>query len=271
VTGATAALFTTTAAGTVTGGTGGTGHTVAGATASSRSAAAAGTVTGGGTGGSYPAVPSGYSQTYYHDFRTGSIGDWTPAGDPGGIGGVSGSSSYAVTSQGLGVTLNAQGDTIGLWSPSAQVVPGSFIQAYVYLDYTASQIANWPDFWCVGATGTANNSTDGEIDLCEGLGGQVCWHTHSTPGSPGGGAALGTYLGWHYYSCQWVGNNVTFWYDNVEVASGVSLATTDTMTLQFGTSAATSAGLTPWGSQWYGGPAAIPSTCYLAWAAIYTA
>jgi hypothetical protein len=215
---------------------------------------------GAGTPANAPSPPAGYTQTYYRNFATQGIGDWESTGSSPGQGQL-GSGSYAVSGNGLGITVEANGDYAGLASASASFSPGAFIQGYVYLPSTGNEIANWPAFWAIGAA-PGPGSADGEIDLVEGLGGAASWHVHSSAGGPGGSAPLGEYLGWHYFSALWDGSNVTFWYDDNEVGSE-SLTTTETQNLVF--SVATYG--VSWGN--YGGPSLYPATAYLAWAGIW--
>jgi glycosyl hydrolase family 12/putative Ig domain-containing protein len=201
-----------------------------------------------------PAPPAGYVQAYYRDFATQGIGDWSISGGTGS--GIQGDAAYGVSENGLGITVNQNGDSCGLTSPSTAFGPGAFIQGYVYLPGQDGEIANWPAFWAIGAV-PGPTSTDGEIDIVEGLGGAASWHVHSPAGGPGGSAAEGQYIGWHYFSAYWDGANVTFWYDDTEMGTE-PLTTTENQQVVFTN---TAYGVS-WGDD--GGPSLYPGTAYLA-------
>jgi beta-glucanase (GH16 family) len=76
-------------------------------------------------------------------------------------------------------------------------------------------VYDWPDFWSDGQ----NWPTDGEDDVVEGLGGQLCWHFHSSAGSPG--TCLSTPLkpGWHTFGADWEPAGVTYYYDGTVVGT----------------------------------------------------
>jgi len=88
-----------------------------------------------------------------------------------------------------------------------------YVEFHVYLPATGSgQIANWPATWSDGQ----NWPTDGENDTMEGLGGEACYHFHSSAGGPGA-CASGNYSGWHTYAAYWQPGVVTYFYDGVQV------------------------------------------------------
>jgi beta-glucanase (GH16 family) len=108
-----------------------------------------------------------------------------------------------------------------------------FIQARVWLPAAAGspgEVANWPGVWADGQDWPA----DGEIDLAEGINGQVCAHFHG-PDDPGGvgagggsGCPDGNYAGgWHTFAADWEPGVITFYYDGRDigrVTSGVTSA-----------------------------------------------
>ncbi len=108
-----------------------------------------------------------------------------------------------------------------------------FIEARVWLPAVAGspgEVANWPGVWADGQ----NWPQDGEIDIAEGIGGQVCAHFHG-PENPGGigagsqsGCPPGNYAGgWHTFAADWEPGGITFYYDGTDigrVTSGVTSA-----------------------------------------------
>ncbi|MEY9846629.1 hypothetical protein [Streptacidiphilus sp. MAP5-3] len=76
-------------------------------------------------------------------------------------------------------------------------------------------ISGWPAFWSDGQ----NYPADGEIDVMEGLAGQLCFHVHQITGGPGQCTDIGP--GWHTYSAYWdpSAQTVTFSYDGFPVGS----------------------------------------------------
>ncbi len=108
-----------------------------------------------------------------------------------------------------------------------------FIEARVWLPGVPGhpgEVANWPGVWADGQ----NWPQDGEIDIAEGIGGQVCAHLHSAVNpegiGPGGGTGCpsGTYTdGWHTFAANWEPGSITYYYDGVDigrVTSGVTSA-----------------------------------------------
>ena len=68
-----------------------------------------------------------------------------------------------------------------------------FIEARVWLPGvpgSPGEVANWPGVWADGQ----NWPEDGEIDIAEGIGGQVCAHLHSAVNPEGIGAGGGSRL-----------------------------------------------------------------------------
>ena len=107
-----------------------------------------------------------------------------------------------------------------VWLPG---VPGS-----------PGEVANWPGVWADGQ----NWPEDGEIDIAEGVGGQVCGHLHNAPdpegiGAGGGtGCASGTYTdGWHTFAADWEPGSITYYYDGVDIGSVTSGVTSAPMFL----------------------------------------
>jgi beta-glucanase (GH16 family) len=108
-----------------------------------------------------------------------------------------------------------------------------FIQARVWLPGvpgSPGQVANWPGVWADGQKWPH----DGEIDIVEGLDGQVCAHFIG-PENPrgiaaggGSGCAPGHYTnGWHTFAADWEPGRITYYYDGVDigsVSSGVTSA-----------------------------------------------
>ena len=107
-----------------------------------------------------------------------------------------------------------------VWLPG---VPGS-----------PGEVANWPGIWADGQ----NWPQDGEIDIAEGIGGQVCAHLHSAVNpegiGPGGGSGCpsGTYTeGWHTFAANWQPGSITYYYDGVDIGSVTSGVTSAPMFL----------------------------------------
>jgi beta-glucanase (GH16 family) len=100
-----------------------------------------------------------------------------------------------------------------------------FIEARVWLPGVPGhpgEVANWPGVWADGQ----NWPQDGEIDIAEGISGQVCAHLHSAVNpdgiGPGGGSGCpsGTYTGgWHTFAANWEPGIITYYYDGVDIGS----------------------------------------------------
>jgi beta-glucanase (GH16 family) len=110
-----------------------------------------------------------------------------------------------------------------------------FIQARVWLPGVPGnpgQVANWPAVWAVGQ----NWPQDGEIDIAEGLSGDVCAHFHG-PENPqgigaggGSGCPSGTYAeGWHTFAADWEPGSITYYYDGADIGSVTSGVTSAPM------------------------------------------
>jgi beta-glucanase (GH16 family) len=91
------------------------------------------------------------------------------------------------------------------------------LEAKIYLPSDGTGIiANWPAWWTDGQ----NWPTDGENDVMEGLGGQACFHFHSSTEINGiGNCVSGDYTGWHTYGADWENGVVNYYYDGVLVGS----------------------------------------------------
>jgi beta-glucanase (GH16 family) len=114
-----------------------------------------------------------------------------------------------------------------------------FIEARVWVPAVPgnpSEAANWPDVWADGQSWPE----DGEIDIAEGLGGDVCAHFHG-PDNPIGvgaggpsqtGCPDGTYAGgWHVFGADWEPGIVTYYYDGADIGSVTSGITSAPMFL----------------------------------------
>jgi beta-glucanase (GH16 family) len=112
-----------------------------------------------------------------------------------------------------------------------------FIEARVWLPGVSGnpgEVANWPGVWADGQ----NWPQDGEIDVAEGLHGQVCAHFHG-PDNPGGlaagggnGCSGGNYTdGWHTFAADWEPGSVTYYYDGTDIGSVTSGITSAPMFL----------------------------------------
>lgn len=88
-------------------------------------------------------------------------------------------------------------------------------EARVYLPGTAGVVYNWPAFWTNGQSWPST----GESDIMEGLSGQTCYHVHTNAGGPGNCVNVGS--GWHTFGEKWdaAAQQVTFYYDGVNVGS----------------------------------------------------
>ena len=109
-----------------------------------------------------------------------------------------------------------------------------FVQARVWLPGTTGNpgyVANWPGVWTDGQ----NWPEDGEIDIAEGINGQVCAHFHNAANSSQGlsagdgtGCPDGIYTGgWHTFAANWEPGIITYYYDGVDignVTSGITSA-----------------------------------------------
>jgi beta-glucanase (GH16 family) len=111
-----------------------------------------------------------------------------------------------------------------------------FIEARVWLPAAAGEpgdVANWPTVWTDGQSWPE----DGEIDIAEGLHGEVCAHFHG-PADPKGvgvgrtGCPAGNYAGgWHTFAADWEPGIVTYYYDGVDIGSVTSGITSAPMFL----------------------------------------
>ena len=112
-----------------------------------------------------------------------------------------------------------------------------FIEARVWLPAEAGdpgEAANWPGVWADGQSWPE----DGEIDIAEGLHGEVCAHFHG-PADPTGlgaggrtGCPDGNYAGgWHTFAANWEPGIVTYYYDGVDIGSVTSGITSAPMFL----------------------------------------
>lgn len=97
---------------------------------------------------------------------------------------------------------------------------GKFSQTYGYFEARiclagqSGVISNWPAWWLVGKRSPA----DGELDIMEGLAGQVAYHFHSASGVLGANV-VGDFAGCHLYASLWQPSEVTFYYDGNPVGS----------------------------------------------------
>ena len=108
-----------------------------------------------------------------------------------------------------------------------------FIEARVWLPAAAGnpgEVANWPGVWTDGHSWPE----DGEIDIAEGLHGEMCAHFHG-PADPSGvrvGCPAGTYAGgWHTFAADWEPGSVTYYYDGADIGSVTSGITSAPMFL----------------------------------------
>jgi len=110
-----------------------------------------------------------------------------------------------------------------------------FVEARVWLPGVPGkpgEVANWPGVWADGQ----NWPQDGEIDIAEGIDGQLCAHFHG-PENPEGigaggqsGCPSGTYVdGWHTVAADWEPGRITYYYDGVDIGSVTSGVTSAPM------------------------------------------
>jgi len=200
-----------------------------------------------------PRPPSGYHETYSHNFATQGRGNWVTQPDA--------RATVSTGKYGLSITVTGKAQWAEVTS-NVVIKPNSFIQAQVYLPSTGGKITNWPAFWAVGS-----GPTDGEIDIIEGLGGRACWRTHY-PGigqyGLGGCAPAGKFTGWYTMSALWTGGRVTFWYDDTLMGTE-KLPTTANQKLIFENQSYDPSNSCP---ACYG-PLAYPSTSYLSWVHVW--
>ncbi len=109
-----------------------------------------------------------------------------------------------------------------------------FIEARVWLPGAPGDpgyVANWPGVWADGQ----NWPEDGEIDIFEGINGQVCSYFHDEENSSVGlgagsktGCSNGIFTGgWHTFAVNWEPGIITYYYDGADigtVTSGVTSA-----------------------------------------------
>ncbi len=113
-----------------------------------------------------------------------------------------------------------------------------FIEARVWLPGAPGDpgyVANWPGVWADGQ----NWPVDGEMDILEGINGQVCSYFHNAAnsvvglGAGGGtGCSSGIYTGgWHTFAANWEPGIITYYYDGVNIGSVTSGVTSAPMFL----------------------------------------
>ena len=147
----------------------------------------------------------------------------------------------------LSLTLTRKSESCGI---SAEYAAGlintdgkfnftyGFIQARVWLPGAPGNpdyVANWPGVWTDGQ----NWPDDGEIDIAEGINGNVCAFFHNAATvyqalSPGGGNGCpnGVYTeGWHTFAVNWEPGIITWYYDGVDIGSVTSGVTSAPMFL----------------------------------------
>jgi chitodextrinase len=98
-----------------------------------------------------------------------------------------------------------------------------FMEAHMWLPNGGGSLVDWPAFWASGS----NWPADGEIDVMEVLGGQLCWHFHYSGGAPGSCPSVPEIGGWHTFGADWEPGVITFYYDGVrvgQITSGVTSA-----------------------------------------------
>jgi beta-glucanase (GH16 family) len=144
----------------------------------------------------------------------------------------------------LSLALSQKSETCGDQEPYAAGLISTagnftygFVEARVWLPGVPGhpgEVANWPGVWADGQ----NWPEDGEIDIAEGIGGQMCAHLHSAVNpdgiGPGGGSGCpsGTYTGgWHTFAANWEPGVITYYYDGVDVGSVTSGVTSAPMFL----------------------------------------
>lgn len=108
------------------------------------------------------------------------------------------------------------------YSAGIVTTDGKFSYAYGYAETrervavsAAGVVLDWPDFWTAGQ----NWPTDGEDDIAEGLGGQLCWHFHSPEGAFGDCDRDPVTPGWHTFGADWEPGSVTYYYDGRAVGT----------------------------------------------------
>jgi len=98
-----------------------------------------------------------------------------------------------------------------------------YFEARIWLPGNSDDVpSDWPAFWADGQ----DWPEDGEIDVLEGLDGELCYHFHYTGGGPGGcTSVVGSTSGWHTYAAYWQPENITYYYDTTlvgNISSGVT-------------------------------------------------
>jgi len=115
-------------------------------------------------------------------------------------------SSAEIDGGGIGPNLFSVSDTA--------TSHGAYIEARITMPTDSSgTVADWPGFWA------DSYPSDGELDIAEGLNGQICYHFHNVNGAPGACPA-GNYAGTHTFAAEWnptVGAN--FYYDGQYVGN----------------------------------------------------
>ncbi|MBF9069587.1 glycoside hydrolase family 16 protein [Streptacidiphilus fuscans] len=193
-------------------------RTVAGQAAESRAVAAA-----------RPLRDDDWTLTFEDDFAGSSLN--TALWQPGWFGtGITGpvntqeaqgydSRNVTVSDGHLALALTATHGALVSTNPHDGRASGGFeftgpalMEALIYTPGSTT-VSDWPAFWSDGQSFPG----DGEIDVMEGLAGQLCFHVHQITGGPGQCTNLGP--GWHNYAAYWNPSvrTVTFYYDGVLV------------------------------------------------------
>lgn len=109
------------------------------------------------------------------------------------------------------VTTNPTGRTSGGFQYKYGVA-----EARIYLPADGTGVANWPAFWSNGQSWP----TDGENDILESMGNQVCSTFHDPLGAPHVCLNTGAITpGWHTFGANWQPGSVTYYYDGKDVGT----------------------------------------------------
>lgn len=178
-----------------------------------------------------PKPPAGYVVTYSRNFTTQGIGDWIPcSASCGGHYGTATAKTVISKRFGLGIDVTGQDQWGEEESSKAVIGPNTFVQALVYIPPAKGNVAaNWPGLWSYHVPGD-NWPKDGEIDILEGLYGNVCATTHWGPSVAGekskGGGCKSHMTGWMTLSMLRTGGKVKVWYNNTFTGNAMPMPPT---------------------------------------------